>query len=68
MSTSGEKTHTPSEADVYAAAIKWCGEKERETFPEDIAYFRHNWSALPGLRRYVEAVVALATPAEGERT
>jgi hypothetical protein len=48
----------PTKDDVYRAAIKWCGDKERETFPEDIAYFEHNWSALPGLRAYVEREVS----------
>jgi hypothetical protein len=45
---------------IYEAAIKWCGEKERETFNSDIEYFQHNWSSLPGLRAYVERVVAEA--------
>jgi len=40
---------------VYRAALAWCGKKDRETFPEDIAYFKNNWRALPGLRAYVEA-------------
>ncbi len=45
-----------TQADIDAAAVRWCGDKERETFPEDIEYFKHNWSALPGLRKYVEKV------------
>ena len=39
---------------AYKAALEWCGEKERETFPEDIAYFMHNWRSLPGLKARVE--------------
>lgn len=42
------------QAAVYAAAQTWCGEKDRETFNSDIEYFRNNWSALKGLRPYVE--------------
>lgn len=49
---------------VGAAAIKWCGEKDRETFQSDIEYFRTNWRALPGLRDYVLRALALA-PADG---
>jgi hypothetical protein len=41
---------------VYAAALTWCGEKERETFIEDIEYFKHNWRSLPGLTSYVVRV------------
>ncbi len=44
--------------EIYRAAIKWCGQKDRETFPEDVAYFQHNWTALAGLRSFVEAEVA----------
>ena len=43
-----------TQADIEAAAVHWCGDKERETFPEDIDYFKRNWRALPGLRKYVE--------------
>jgi hypothetical protein len=43
---------TPSQID--AAAKAWHGEKERETFHDDILYFRYNWRHLPGLRSYVE--------------
>ena len=45
---------------VGAAAIKWCGEKDRETFQSDIEYFRTNWRALPGLRDYVLRALAPA--------
>lgn len=38
---------------ISEAAVTWCGQKDRETFPEDIAYFKHNWSYLPGLWPYV---------------
>lgn len=43
-----------TERDVSDAAIKWCGEKDRETSMDDIIYFKSNWRALPGLRVYVE--------------
>ena len=43
-----------TEADIETAAIRWCGDKDRETFLGDIDYFKHNWRALPGLRKYVE--------------
>lgn len=49
---------TPTYSEVYRAAIRWCGEKDRETFPEDITYFEHNWPALPGLYQYVAEEVA----------
>lgn len=39
---------------INRAAIRWCGEKERETFMADILYFKNNWSSLPGLKAYVE--------------
>ena len=45
---------------IERAALKWCGEKERETFPEDLEYFRQNWDALPGLRAHVENEVLQA--------
>lgn len=58
---------------VYAAALIWCGEKERETFIEDIEYFKHNWRSLPGLTSYVvreferRARVALSRLKPGEK-
>ena len=47
---------------VGAAATKWCGEKDRETFQSDNEYFRTKWRALPGLRDYVLRALA---PADG---
>jgi hypothetical protein len=44
-----------TKADIHAAAIQWCGEKDRETSLEDIRYFKANWKSLPGLRGRVEA-------------
>ncbi len=38
---------------VEDAALRWCGQKDRETFPADMEYFRHNWRVLPGLRKFV---------------
>lgn len=44
-----------TQADIHAAALQWCSEKDRETFPEDVDYFKCQWWALPGLRARVEA-------------
>jgi len=43
--------------EVSNAAIKWCGEKDRETFSSDIQYFHNNWPSLPGLFAYVQAEI-----------
>ena len=51
---------------VHAAAIEWCGEKERETFPEDIRYFESNWRHLHGFLARVEKHVALMAAATAE--
>ncbi|MDH7638976.1 hypothetical protein [Sphingomonas oryzagri] len=45
---------------VYAAAIEWCGEKERETFPSDIQYFMHNWWEFPSFKSRVERLAVRA--------
>jgi hypothetical protein len=55
VSRAGEIAATELERAVYMAALKWCGEKDRETFPDDITYFKHNWRALAGLKEYVRA-------------
>jgi hypothetical protein len=34
---------------IIRAAIAWCGAKDRETFPEDVTYFKCNWWSMPGL-------------------
>jgi hypothetical protein len=39
--------------DIYNAAHRWAGEKDRETSLDDIRYFQNNWDALPGLGKYV---------------
>ena len=39
---------------VERAAVTWCSIKERETFPEDIAYFRANWDNFNSFRKLVE--------------
>lgn len=44
---------------IYRAAVKWCGEKNRETFPEDIQYFKRNWKHLAGLRSRVDQEMVL---------
>lgn len=43
---------------IERAAYRWCGKKERETFLDDILYFRNNWKTLPGLKRYVDEEIA----------
>jgi len=48
-----------TQADIHRAALIWCGRKDRETFPEDIAYFKHNWRWASGLRAVVDEVRAL---------
>lgn len=55
---------TPTAADVHAAALQWCGEKDRETSLDDIRYFQSNWQSLPGLRSRVEAFARHRTAAE----
>ncbi len=47
----------PSEEQIDKAATRWCGEKDRETFYEDILYFKNYWKYLPGLTKYVEEVI-----------
>lgn len=44
---------------IERAALKWAGNKERETFPEDIAYFKFHWGCFDGLKRYVLEEAAL---------
>jgi multidrug resistance efflux pump len=41
---------------VSLAALKWCGRKERETFMEDIEYFKCNWRSLEGMKATVAEV------------
>lgn len=55
-----------TQADVEAAALYWVSKKDRETFPEDIEYFRHNWRALDGMRHCVEAFARHRTQAEAK--
>ena len=52
------KATEPTKQQISRAAIRWCGNKERETDMDDIRYFEHNWRSLPGLRGYVEREVA----------
>lgn len=55
---------------VRRAAIAWCGQKDRETFPEDLTYFEQNWRALPGMTVFVatHAAALIASQArENER-
>jgi hypothetical protein len=47
----------PTNAQIYETAVIWCGRKDRETFPEDIAYFVNMWSSLPGLKAVVDEVM-----------
>ena len=53
-----------TQADVHAAALQWCGEKDRETSLDDVRYFENNWQSLPGLRSRVEAFARHRTAAE----
>lgn len=45
---------------VHAAAVKWCGEKDRETFSSDIAYFENNSFSMTGFYQ-----ILIATAIEG---
>lgn len=60
-----------TQRDIHAAAIQWCGEKDRETSLDDIRYFQNNWRSLPGFRSRVEAFArhrqAALSELEGER-
>ncbi len=49
---------TPTAEEIRMAGLRWCGDKERETFLEDEVYFRENWAAFPGLNEYVVREVA----------
>ena len=40
---------------AHRAAVRWCGEKGRETFPEDIAFFKNTWRWADGFRARVVA-------------
>lgn len=53
------KDREPTPEEVHRAAIAWCGQKERETFPEDVQYFEANWRALPGLLDYVQREIGV---------
>lgn len=41
------------ENDKYLAALTWCGGKGRETFLEDVEYFKNNCLSLPGLTDFL---------------
>lgn len=49
-----EIVRDPTEQEISKAAHRWCGRKGRETFYDDVLYFRNNWQALDGLRALVE--------------
>jgi len=57
----------PIKTAVERAAVKWCGDKDRETDNGDILYFKNNWSALAGLRQYVLDELAAALTAQAAR-
>lgn len=59
-----DDTYPPTKAQIEEAAAAWCGAKSRETFSEDMEYFRHQWQWLPGLKTYVEAVMIAAREQE----
>lgn len=48
----------PTANEIQAAAMAWCGDKDRETFASDAYYFRENWHALNGLKAYVAREVS----------
>jgi len=54
----------PTRKQIDAAAIQWCGQKDRETDMYDILYFRENWWALPGLRIFVDQETNPSPPPE----
>ncbi len=52
-----------TQEDVYAAALQWCGEKDRETSLDDTRYFQNNWQHASGFRQRVEAFASHRTQA-----
>jgi hypothetical protein len=44
-----------TQEDIRAAALQWCGQKDRETSLDDIRYFENNWHSSLGLRSRVQA-------------
>jgi hypothetical protein len=55
----GERlSRAPDRDEIRRAALKWCGQKGRETFMDDIRYFEAQWPYLPGLKAYVDREVA----------
>jgi hypothetical protein len=48
----------PTRDQVYQAAIRWCGQKDRETFSGDVDYFCQNWWVSLGMEAVVDQVVA----------
>jgi hypothetical protein len=61
-----EMTREHLEAAVSNAAVKWCGEKERETSLDDITYFESNWRWMPGFKARVDAEVTAMIEAKLE--
>lgn len=57
---------TPDE--IYDAAVAWCGQKDRETFLDDIHYFQNNCRGFIGMRAFAIAHAAgrRALQAHGE--
>lgn len=53
-----------TQADIKAAALYWVGQKNRETFPEDLVYAEQNWQIIIPVRRLVEAFAAHRIAAE----
>ena len=44
-----------TQADIQNAALYWVGQKDRETFPEDIAYAEANWQIIAPVKSLAEA-------------
>ena len=50
-------TDTPvTQADIKAAVLHWVGQKDRETFPEDLIYAEENWRSIAPVRALAETL------------
>lgn len=45
-----------TQEDIHNAALDWCGRKNRESFPDDIEYFKCNWRWASGMEALVNKV------------
>jgi hypothetical protein len=46
-----------TDAQIHAAAIKWCGDEDHETLVADVLYFKTNWRDIPELLAFVRREV-----------